>query len=117
MRVRAAVVAARLVGVRGEGAVPFTPPFAAPGVRAAPRWAARTVPLGTAGDSVAPAVCRARSLVRLAVWIASIAVSVASEEAERTRLAVVRVTFEPVGETLGFLRPSAMAMTSPSVVT
>ena len=39
------------------------------------------------------------------------------QEPERTWVAVVRVTFEPVGDTRGFLRPSTMAMTSPTAVT
>ena len=116
---RLAVVAVRVEERLAEVAVPFTPDFAALAVLAAPRLAdraVRRVPVAT-DEPVSCARLTVRSPLFLAVRIASMAESVRSAEAERTRLAVARATFDPVGETRGFLRPRTVATRSPSAVT
>src|SRR5918994_497538 len=116
---RFAVVAVCFVDLGGGVGGPFTPAFAARAVLVPLRVAARTVRLAPvlADDLVARAVRAARSLARLALRVASMAASVPSEAPDRTCVAVLRATFDPVGDTRGFLRRSTVAMMSPIAVT
>lgn len=120
---RFAVVVVRLADFRADVAVPFAPVVAARAVLVAPDRALRPVLFAPDFADVAEAlvVRAARSAVscaeRFALLTASMAVSVTDAAAARTVVAVVRDTFEPVGDTDGRFLRRISATRSPTAVT